>query len=336
MTPNSSGSSCGQSNASADVTPRTRSEPSIVGIALARSTSAFGSSWLPVAMTPRITPPERSCRVSARVSMSAMATMLVGDEVVAQRPLRAPVARHRRLVADDEAGDLRRARLDVVRRDAVVADLGAGHRDDLSGVGRIGQHFLIAGHAGVEHDLAARFALRARRRRRGTRCRLPVPESLPSELQSAKTQKTLASPAMRRSNDAVTRFCSPGDDADRRGPAAVAVVLEAHGVLAGGTDGSDSGVVPRSLPSMNTFAPGRPRIDGERAGEPAAGAHAGAPRARAGAAAGAPRERHGHRLRRPRRGDDDAALFGRVAVARDLSTRCAPRARSRTVAGVRP
>ena len=112
-------------------------------------------------MTPRITPPERSCRVSARVSMSEMATMLVGDEIVAQRASGAPVARHRRLVADDEAGHLRRARLDVVRRHAVVADLRAGHRDDLPGVRRIGQHFLIAGHARVEHDLAARFAVRA-------------------------------------------------------------------------------------------------------------------------------------------------------------------------------
>ena len=57
------------------VTSRTRSDPSIFGSARARSTSAFGSSSLPVTTTPRITPPERSFRVSARVSMSEMATM---------------------------------------------------------------------------------------------------------------------------------------------------------------------------------------------------------------------------------------------------------------------
>src|SRR5207244_11287099 len=35
--------------------------------------------------------------------------------------------------------------------------------DDLPGVRRIGEDFLIPGHAGVEHDLAARFPFRARR-----------------------------------------------------------------------------------------------------------------------------------------------------------------------------
>ena len=93
--------------------------------------------------------------------MSEMATIVVRDQVLAQRPIRAPVAGHRRLVADDEARHLRRPRLDVVRRHAVVADLGTRHRHDLTRVRRVGQHFLIAGHARVEHDLAARFAFRA-------------------------------------------------------------------------------------------------------------------------------------------------------------------------------
>ena len=44
------------------------------GIGRAFSTSAAGST-VPVAMMPRITPPERSFLVSARVSMSPMATM---------------------------------------------------------------------------------------------------------------------------------------------------------------------------------------------------------------------------------------------------------------------
>jgi hypothetical protein len=61
--------------AASQVTSFTRSAPSIFGIARAFATSASGSA-APVAITPRITPAERSTRVSARVSMSAMATML--------------------------------------------------------------------------------------------------------------------------------------------------------------------------------------------------------------------------------------------------------------------
>ena len=73
-----------QSNGASQVTPSTRSEPSIGGSSRARSTSSRGSTS-PVAMTPRITPADRSTRVSARVSMSEMATMLLRDQVVAER-----------------------------------------------------------------------------------------------------------------------------------------------------------------------------------------------------------------------------------------------------------
>src|ERR1043166_1308826 len=87
---------------------------------------------------------------------------LVFDEVVAQRALGAPVAGNGRLVADDEAGAMRRLRLAVVGGDAGVADLRTRHRDDLSRLRRIGQDFLVAGHARVEHDFAGGFAARAR------------------------------------------------------------------------------------------------------------------------------------------------------------------------------
>ena len=67
--------SAGQTNGAAHVTSRTRSVPSMVGIAHASCTSSPVSTS-PVAMTPRMTPDERSSRVSSRVSMSAMATTL--------------------------------------------------------------------------------------------------------------------------------------------------------------------------------------------------------------------------------------------------------------------
>ena len=45
--------------------------------------------------------------------------------------------------------------------DAVVADLGIGHGDDLAAIARIGEDFLVAGHRGVEADLAVDFAVGA-------------------------------------------------------------------------------------------------------------------------------------------------------------------------------
>ncbi len=56
------------------VTACTRSMPSMCGTARAFSIKAC-ASCAPVAMMPRMTPAERSLRVSARVSTSAMATM---------------------------------------------------------------------------------------------------------------------------------------------------------------------------------------------------------------------------------------------------------------------
>ena len=46
------------------------------------------------------------------------------------------------------------AGLAIVVGDAVVADERAGHRDDLAGVGRVGEDFLIAGEGGVEAGFA--------------------------------------------------------------------------------------------------------------------------------------------------------------------------------------
>src|SRR5207244_3577391 len=50
--------------------------------------------------------------------------------------------------------------LPVLAVHAVVSQQRIGEGDDLAAVGRIGKHFLIAGHAGVEHHFAARLAER--------------------------------------------------------------------------------------------------------------------------------------------------------------------------------
>jgi hypothetical protein len=44
--------------------------------------------------------------------------------------------------------------LDVLVVGADIADMREGEGDDLPGIGRVGQDFLIAGHRGVEADLA--------------------------------------------------------------------------------------------------------------------------------------------------------------------------------------
>jgi len=66
----------------------------------------------------------------------------------------APVARHRLVPADDESVDIGNDALEIVARNAVVADERIRHRDDLPAIRRVRQHFLITGDAGVEHHFA--------------------------------------------------------------------------------------------------------------------------------------------------------------------------------------
>ena len=75
-------------------------------------------------------------------------------QVVAERAGGGEVARDPARLADDEARHLQLAALDVGGVDPVVADLGRGHREDLAAVGGIGEDLLVAGHRGVETDLA--------------------------------------------------------------------------------------------------------------------------------------------------------------------------------------
>ena len=62
-------------------------------------------------------------------------------------------------LAHDKARDPALAGLVILKIDAVVADQRVGHGDDLAVVGGVGQHLLIAGHAGVENDLADALSL---------------------------------------------------------------------------------------------------------------------------------------------------------------------------------
>ena len=61
-------------------------------------------------------------------------------------------------VTDHETGGMDEARLVVVGVGAGVADVRVGQRDDLPGIRRVGQDFLVARHGGVEHHLAGRRA----------------------------------------------------------------------------------------------------------------------------------------------------------------------------------
>ena len=124
------------------------------GASRARSTSASGGS---VPMAPFCAPLSRRWRVSGACRRRRCATMPCSREVRVER-----LARERQFettrarVAHDEARDVRRAvdALGVLGVDAGVADLRRGHRDDLPAVRGVGEHLLVAGHAGREHDLA--------------------------------------------------------------------------------------------------------------------------------------------------------------------------------------
>ena len=83
-------------------------------------------------------------------------------QIFRQRKIRAPVADDRREFADDKSGHVRPPRFHVHRVDAVIADERIGHRDNLAFVGRVGENFLVAGHGGVETDLAAGGRARAK------------------------------------------------------------------------------------------------------------------------------------------------------------------------------
>ena len=83
-------------------------------------------------------------------------------------------------VQDDAARARRRRHVDgfdVVFVGADIADMREGEGDDLAGIGRVGEDFLIARHGGVEADLADRMSGRRRGRSLRKRCRRPATNS---------------------------------------------------------------------------------------------------------------------------------------------------------------
>src|SRR6185312_468465 len=82
-------------------------------------------------------------------------------QVLRQAFAAAPVAGDAWHVAYHQPGCLHLRRFAILGIDPGVADVRVGQGDDLPGVGRIGQDFLVTGHGRVEDDLANRLANRA-------------------------------------------------------------------------------------------------------------------------------------------------------------------------------
>ena len=108
------------------------------------------------ASTPVGAPPSRIRIVSARVSTPASAGDPARPQPGVQMLRRPPVRRLRDVLLHHQAAGRDRGGLEVLDVGADIADMGKGEGDDLAGVGGVGQGLLVAGHAGVEADLAHR------------------------------------------------------------------------------------------------------------------------------------------------------------------------------------
>ncbi len=110
----------------------------------AARTAAVSSMLSPVMMQPDWAPFSRSSRVSLRVSMSAIATTLQRSRKLGQRLGGAPVRMQQRQIANDQSRGVDRARFEILRGRAGVADMRIGQSDDLPAVRGIGEDLLIA------------------------------------------------------------------------------------------------------------------------------------------------------------------------------------------------
>jgi hypothetical protein len=79
---------------------------------------------------------------------------VVGAQPGVERRGGAPVGRLGHVLLHDQTEGGHVDGLVVLRRGADIADMGEGEGDELAGIGGVGEGLLVAGHAGVEADLA--------------------------------------------------------------------------------------------------------------------------------------------------------------------------------------
>jgi len=84
-------------------------------------------------------------------------------QVLLRRLARAPIGSERRKLAHHESLDVRLRRFLVVKIGADISNVGIGEADNLAGVARIGENFLVTGEAGVKNNFSAAARTRAGR-----------------------------------------------------------------------------------------------------------------------------------------------------------------------------
>ncbi len=206
------------------MTSSTRARPVIDGKSASSASSAGDVAALaghhaPAASRARAAgAPARGCR--CRRSPARACAAQIGGQV----PLGAVVRGRAGELAGDEALDPGAVRLLVEPGDAVVADVRLRHHHDLAAVGGVGQDLLVAGHRGVEDDLAEAGA-RARRRGRRRANRPRGAAGLPGRRRASAGEYTNRSPradgsgASRRRTDVAV----PPTARTRSAPSAVAL-----------------------------------------------------------------------------------------------------------------
>jgi hypothetical protein len=75
--------------------------------------------------------------------------------------LRAPVRRDGGKLADDQRVNVWPRGFFVFGIRADISDVGIGEANDLPGVTRVGENFLVSGEAGIENDFAATAGFRS-------------------------------------------------------------------------------------------------------------------------------------------------------------------------------
>ena len=88
---------------------------------------------------------------------------VVAFEVGVEILFRSEIAGDSASLSDNEAGEERSSTLDIFAIEAIVPNFRIGHRHNLAPIARVGQDFLVAGHARVEADFALDFAFGAER-----------------------------------------------------------------------------------------------------------------------------------------------------------------------------